>query len=116
MVFTRKLHIKILFLPFLSWPQIIYVAENNDKVVEYVLAKIEQDNEEGHSEVNSLISKMHGHITSISVLRSFRKLGLAAKLMNAAQSEMAAILQAKYVSLHVRVSNRAALALNREKL
>jgi len=63
-----------------------------------------------------LILKIHGHITSISVLRSFRKLGLAAKLMNAAHTEMAAILQAKYVSLHVRVSNRAALALYKDKL
>ena len=82
----------------------------------YVLAKIEEDNEEGQPEVDSLILKIHGHITSISVLRSFRKLGLAAKLMNAAHTEMAAILQAKYVSLHVRVSNRAALALYKDKL
>ena len=36
--------------------------------------------------------------------------------MNAAHTEMAAILQAKYVSLHVRVSNRAALALYKDKL
>ena len=36
--------------------------------------------------------KIHGHITSISVLRSYRKLGLAAKLMIAAHREMEVIL------------------------
>ena len=32
---------------------------------------------------------MHGHITSLAVLRSHRKMGLAAKLMTAAQEAMA---------------------------
>ena len=49
-------------------------------------------------------------------MRSYRKLGLAAKLMQAAHVEMENILMAKYVSLHVRVSNRAALGLYRDKL
>ena len=33
---------------------------------------------------------MHGHITSLAVLRSHRKMGLAAKLMTAAQEAMQA--------------------------
>ena len=53
----------------------------------------------------------HGHITSISVLREYRKLGIATKLMRAAQFAMKTIYQAKYCSLHVRVSNEAAIAL-----
>ena len=53
----------------------------------------------------------HGHITSISVLREYRKLGIATKLMRAAQFAMQTIYQAKYCSLHVRVSNEAAIAL-----
>lgn len=36
--------------------------------------------------------------------------------MQAAHVEMENILMAKYVSLHVRVSNRAALGLYRDKL
>ena len=53
----------------------------------------------------------HGHITSISVLREYRKLGIATKLMRAAQFAMKTIYQAKYCSLHVRVTNEAAIAL-----
>ncbi len=66
----------------------------------YVLAKMEEDSAE-----------VHGHITSLAVLRSHRKLGLAAKLMNAAQDAMQETFAAEYVSLHVRKSNRAAFSL-----
>lgn len=77
--------------------------------------------------------EQHGHITSLAVLSSHRKLGLATKLMKSAGTLHQAplflkstfffykfILQeramlenydAAFVSLHVRVSNRAALHL-----
>ncbi|MCO5609970.1 hypothetical protein L7F22_064205 [Adiantum nelumboides] len=51
----------------------------------------------------------HGHVTSISVLRSYRRLGLANKLMKQSQTEMRNVFGAKYVSLHVRQTNRAAI-------
>jgi N-alpha-acetyltransferase 10/11 len=76
------------------------------KVVGYVLSKIEEESD----------SLPHGHITSISVLRTFRKLGLGYKLMEAVNHDMQHILGAKYVSLHVRESNRAALGLYRDRL
>jgi peptide alpha-N-acetyltransferase len=53
----------------------------------------------------------HGHITSLAVKRSNRRLGLAKKLMDQASRAMVENFGAKYVSLHVRKSNRAALAL-----
>ena len=55
----------------LSWPSLLYVAESDDgKIVGYVMAKMEdEDNDDEISKVP------HGHITSISVLRSHRKLG-----------------------------------------
>ena len=56
-------------------------------------------------------AELHGHITSLAVLRSHRKLGLAAKLMTAAQDAMEEVFNAEYVSLHVRKSNRAAFSL-----
>ena len=58
----------------------------------------------------------HGHITSISVLRDYRKLGIATKLMRTAQFQMKNVYGAKYSSLHVRVSNRAALSLYKNVL
>ena len=92
---------KYYFYHILSWPQLLHVAEDSKKrIVGYVLAKMEEDAPE-----------VHGHITSLAVLRSHRKMGLAAKLMTAAQHAMQEAFAAEYVSLHVRKSNRAAFAL-----
>merc|ERR1712060_82431 len=59
---------------------------------------------------------MGGHITSLAVLRSHRKLGLASKLMRAAMAAMEETFGAEHVSLHVRVTNRAAFTLYSETL
>lgn len=92
---------KYYFYHILSWPQLLHVAEDSKKrIVGYVLAKMEEESAE-----------VHGHITSLAVLRSHRKMGLAAKLMTAAQEAMQEVFHAEYVSLHVRKSNRAAFAL-----
>lgn len=53
----------------------------------------------------------HGHITSLAVKRSHRRLGLAQKLMDQASRAMMENFNDKYVSLHVRKSNWAALHL-----
>ena len=66
----------------LSWPQLSYVAVDVSrppkspydppKIVGYVLAKMEEDPADGIP---------HGHITSLSVMRTHRRLGLAERLM-----------------------------------
>lgn len=101
----------------LSWPQLSYVAVDVSrppkspydppKIVGYVLAKMEEDPADGIQ---------HGHITSLSVMRTHRRLGLAEKLMRQSQRAMAETFGAHYVSLHVRVSNTAALRLYRDTL
>lgn len=53
----------------------------------------------------------HGHITSLAVKRTYRRLGLAQRLMDQTARAMVETYNARYVSLHVRVSNRAALNL-----
>eukprot|EP00540_Astrosyne_radiata_P002654 CAMPEP_0116832454 /NCGR_PEP_ID=MMETSP0418-20121206/5901_1 /TAXON_ID=1158023 /ORGANISM="Astrosyne radiata, Strain 13vi08-1A" /LENGTH=118 /DNA_ID=CAMNT_0004461817 /DNA_START=155 /DNA_END=511 /DNA_ORIENTATION=+ len=58
----------------------------------------------------------HGHITSLSVLRTHRKRGIATALMRRSQMEMEMVFDAEYVSLHVRKSNRAAFHLYKETL
>lgn len=90
---------------YLSWPQLLMVADDGGKIVGYVLAKMEDDAKEPH-----------GHITSLAVLRTHRKLGLATKLMNAAQEQMQVVFRADYVSLHVRKSNTAAFHLYSQTL
>ncbi|XP_075401033.1 N-alpha-acetyltransferase 11 [Tenrec ecaudatus] len=93
---------KYYFYHGLSWPQLSYIAEDDDgKIVGYVLAKMEEDPDD----------VSHGHITSLAVKRSHRRLGLAQKLMDQASRAMIENFNAKYVSLHVRKSNRAALHL-----
>jgi hypothetical protein len=54
---------------------------------------------------------VNGHITSLAVARSHRRLGVASRLMQAAHRAMEEVFGAHYASLHVRVSNSAALRL-----
>ena len=66
----------------LTWSQLSYVAVDVSrprktaydppKIVGYVLAKMEEDPADG---------VQHGHITSLAVLRTHRRLGVAEKLM-----------------------------------
>nr|GAT53159.1 predicted protein [Mycena chlorophos] len=105
----------------MTWPQISFVAEDHKgRIVGYVLAKIEEqeegeENEKGKAR-NEKLQPIHGHVNSISVLRSYRRLGLAKKLMLLSQDAMATIYKAHYVSLHVRKSNKAAIALYQDAL
>lgn len=55
----------------------------------YVLAKMEEDGEDNR----------HGHITSLAVKRSHRRLGLAQKLMNQASLAMVECFQVCELSL-----------------
>ena len=83
------------------------MAEDHDgRVVGYVLAKMEEDESK----------PPHGHITSLAVLRTHRKRGIATALKRRAQVEMEHVFGAKFVSLHVRKSNRAAFHLYNETL
>jgi len=97
---------KYYFYHMLSWPQLPHVAEDyNRKIVGYVLAKMEEDSDE-----------VHGHITSLAVLRSHRKLGIATKLMRSSIAAMEECFCAEHVSLHVRYTNRAAFTLYSQTL
>ncbi|EDP43882.1 hypothetical protein MGL_2095 [Malassezia globosa CBS 7966] len=61
------------FYHALTWPQLSYVAEDEKgKIVGYILGKMDEEPQDGIP---------NGHVTSISVLRSHRRLGLANKLM-----------------------------------
>ena len=93
---------KYYFYHLLSWPQLLWVAEDFDgEIVGYVLSKMEEDERQ----------PKHGHITSLSVLRTHRKRGIATALMRRSQREMVDVFNAEYVSLHVRKSNQAAYHL-----
>ncbi|KAI6223758.1 N-terminal amino-acid N(alpha)-acetyltransferase NatA [Aphelenchoides fujianensis] len=90
----------------LSWPLSFVAEDHKGEIVGYVLAKMEEDGEE----------EPHGHITSLAVRRSHRRLGIARLLMDQTARCMIEMYSARYVSLHVRVTNRAALHLYRDVL
>ena len=73
-----------------------------------------QSNANNNSRVSPTQPKVqhkYGHITLLSVLRTYRKRGVTTALMRQAQYEMHHVFDAYYVSLHVRKSNRAAFHL-----
>ena len=83
----------------LTWPQVSFVAEDHKgRIVGYILAKmcvapspasllrsLSSAGTDGHECVarrdEDATEDPHGHVTSISVLRNYRRLGLANKLM-----------------------------------
>jgi len=75
--------------------------------VGYVLAKMEDEEQ-------ALLK--HGHVTSLSVLRTHRKMGLATQLMNSAHTRMKEAFDANFSALHVRESNQAAFHLYSQTL
>ncbi|GME72025.1 unnamed protein product [Ambrosiozyma monospora] len=119
----------------LSWPQASFVATTTDpelleqdetqvtdikmdtqyvrsgeKIVGYVLGKMDDDPDSTDKETP------HGHVTSLSVMRTYRRMGLADKLMRQCLFALCENYKAEYVSLHVRKSNRAALHLYKDTL
>ncbi|KAG7663715.1 ARD1 [[Candida] subhashii] len=124
----------------LSWPQASFVATTFDEIVNYndpeeipeseVITDTKGDTayiNKGEKIVGYVLGKMeddpeaadktpHGHITSLSVMRTYRRMGIAEKLMRQSLYAMCESFDAKYVSLHVRKSNRAALHLYRDSL
>ena len=57
---------------------------------------------------------VHALVTSISVLRTYRRLGIATKLMHAAEESLKEVYDAAYLSLNVRVTNRAAVTMYKD--
>ena len=89
----------------------LHVAETDDgNIVGYVLAKLEDEDEKNKAK------PLEAHITSLSVLRSHRKLGLATKLMKATHRQMTRVFKVDLCSLRVRVTNRAAYTLYNDVL
>ena len=95
---------------YMSWPQLLQVTENHKgEVVGYVLAKMEEQAENDPT-------PPHGHITSLAVRRTYRKCGIATRMMRQAHSRMKDCFDSHYCSLHVRYSNRAAFHLYSQTL
>ena len=84
------------------YPTSFVAVNESNKVIGYCLTKIEDDDK--HPVVT-------GQVTSISVIGTYRRLGVATKLLRAAENAMIECFGAKAMLLQVRVSNEAALHL-----
>ena len=102
---------KYYYYHYVNWPDLIFVAEDRrtKKIAGYVLAKVDDADE---SDLNTT----KGHITSLSVLREYRRMGIAKRLMEASHIAMKSVYGLEMVTLHVRVSNKAAMGLYRDVL
>lgn len=94
----------------LTWPEASFVAEIDSKIIGYVLGKLNDEDDASEDE------KKVGHVTSLSVMRSYRRMGLAGKLMDLCLNSLRDNFGSTRVSLHVRESNRAALHLYKDRL
>ncbi|MCL7050508.1 hypothetical protein MKW94_008442 [Papaver nudicaule] len=92
---------------------VVYVAEYDGCIVGYVIAYMieEQPEEENNDKVEDKEECREGYISWLSVHPAHRKLGIAAKLMTAAENGMVQEYGCGYVYLNVRVSNHAAVSL-----
>ncbi len=92
------------YLAYLSkWPEYFTVAESpSGKMMGYIMGKSE-------ARQNQPLD-WHGHVTAISVADEFRRLGLAATLMNCLES-VSELKHCYFVDLFVRVSNTVAIAM-----
>lgn len=107
--------LKYLLYHAISWPQGSYVATmtvgGQERIVGYVLTKMEDDNTDLPPD-----SPPAAHVTSVSVMRTYRKLGIAGALLRQSLRSMRESYGAESVSLHVRESNKAALHLYQKTL
>ena len=89
----------------ISYPQLVYVAEDyRKKIVGYVMGIMDEESME-----------CHAHIVSVAVFCTHRKLGLATKLMTLAHNAME-VFGAWYVCLKVRKSKLEAFQLYNQSL
>ncbi len=89
------------------WGEAFYVAEVGDKVVGYVMSRVEFG--APYVVEGSIVKK--GHIVSIAVLEGYRRRGIGRRLMENALRSLKEVYDCKEVYLEVRVSNMPAIRL-----
>ncbi|XP_038073408.1 N-alpha-acetyltransferase 20-like [Patiria miniata] len=91
------------YLQYLAhWPEYFQVCESaSGKIMGYIMGK---------SEGSIPQETWHGHVTAVTVAPEYRRLGLAAKMMNFLE-EVSEKQSCFFVDLFVRVSNEVAVTM-----
>ncbi len=93
-------------LLYRNYPKAFLVARVDDKIVGYVMCRVE------HSfKVSGFLPRFSkvGHVVSIGILPSYRRLGIGSGLMKKAMDALKNIYECVEVYLEVRVSNNTAI-------
>lgn len=92
------------YLAYLSkWPEYFTVTESpTGRIMGYIMGKSEARQNDPRD--------WHGHVTAISVAEEYRRIGLAATLMNSLES-ISERKHCYFVDLFVRVSNKVAILM-----
>jgi len=91
---------------FYNYPKTFYVAKNVEKVVGYIMGRVET----GFSELKRFSLTRKGHIVSVAVLPEHRKKGVASSLLEKALEGLKEY-KVSECFLEVRESNKAAIGL-----
>ncbi|MDK6028034.1 N-acetyltransferase [Ignisphaera sp. 4213-co] len=90
-----------------KYGDVFYVAEVDDKIVGYVLTRVEEGESLFH--IGKKVKK--GHIVSVAVRENYRRRGIATYLLSTVLSILVHLYEASEAYLEVRVSNVPAIKL-----
>lgn len=93
-----------------EYPKAFWVAESNNKVVGYVMCRVERI----FSKFDFLKIRKAGHIVSVAVLPNYRRKGIGEELVRRAVHALSNEYGCEEAYLEVRVSNDAAISLYRK--
>ena len=107
-----------------SWPELSLIAEDVDNggLAGYALGRVEMGTLSNALKVQWVPGQSHsapkyvGHVTSIAVDSEYRGRGIASTLMDKLHVQMKKVHDVSKVTLHCRVTNKAAIGLYRDKL
>lgn len=112
----EKYNIDFLIRHFDAFPTLAFVAEceSRDNVVGYAIGRVKTENLEISSANSESLPGYFGHISSVCVVPEWRGLGVATCLMDRLHAQFVDKHDVVAVTLHVRVSNIAAIKLYSE--
>jgi len=101
----------------MNWPSLALIAENSQsQCVGYCLGRIENKYPPRNIQKPIKIPQVVGHVTSVAVNKEYRGRKVAYKLMQTLHTQMSDRYEVDYVSLHVRLTNYAAIKLYSNRL
>eukprot|EP00041_Stephanoeca_diplocostata_P007960 m.113996 g.113996 ORF g.113996 m.113996 type:complete len:177 (-) comp17113_c0_seq1:162-692(-) len=98
---TETYNLQFYFKYMARWPDYFSVAESpSGRMMGYIMGKAE-----------GLKTEWHGHVTAVTVAPEFRRLGLAARMMDGLEFISDKIYNGYFVDLFVRRSNDVAVGM-----